>query len=188
MGSDFASVARALSARGIELAIRPGLDQPPLVRAGDATILWQGVDDPAARARALEAGMQEVVGPWMHEAETVARIIRLADADQPRLRLGDLMIRLVDRRVERNGHAIVLLAREYELLLHLARRPGQAVSRKDLLRAVWRLDFDPGTNSVEVHMSRLRAKLDRGFAITMLRTIKGRGYALCPDGCWPDES
>lgn len=186
MGADFAPVARALSARGVELAIQPGRDKWPLVRVGDATILWQGIDDPAARARALEAGVQEVVGPWMHEAETVARIIRLADAEQPRLRLGALTIKLVDRRVERNGRPIPLLAREYALLLHLARRPGQAVSRTELLRAVWRLDFDPGTNSVEVHMSRLRGKLDRGFAVAMLHTIKGRGYALCPDGYWPD--
>jgi two-component system OmpR family response regulator len=51
----------------------------------------------------------------------------------------------------------------------------------ELLQAVWRLDFDPGTNSVEVHMSRLRAKVDRGFASAMLRTVKGRGYALCVD-------
>ncbi|MEC3912258.1 winged helix-turn-helix domain-containing protein [Sphingobium sp. CR2-8] len=182
VGADFAPVARALSARGVELAIRPGLQRPPLVRVGDATILWQDIDDPAARARALEDGMQEVVGPWMHEAETVARIIRLTDAGQPRLTLGDLTIRLVDRRVERDGRTIALLAREYELLLYLARRPGQAVSRTDLLRAIWRLDFDPGTNSVEVHMSRLRGKLDRGFGMAMLRTVKGRGYALCPVG------
>ncbi|WP_230461163.1 winged helix-turn-helix domain-containing protein [Sphingobium sp. CAP-1] len=154
----------------------------PLVRTGNATILWQDIDDPAARARALEGGMQEVVGPWMHEAEAVARIIRLADADQPRLQLGDLSIRLVDRRVERKGRPIALLAREYALLLHLARQPGKAVSRAALLRAVWRLDFDPGTNSVEVHMSRLRAKLDRDFAVPILHTVKGEGYALCPDG------
>lgn len=181
LGADFASVAQALSARGVELAMGSGDGDPPLVRAGDATILWQDIDDPAARARALEGGMQEVVGPWMHEAETVARIIRLADADQPRLQVGDLLIHLVDRRVERNGRPIALLAREYALLLHLARRPGQAVNRAALLRAVWRLEFDPGTNSVEVHMSRLRAKLDRGFATPILRTVKGEGYVLCPD-------
>lgn len=186
MGADFAPVARALNARGVELAIRPGQESWPLVRVGDATILWQGTDDPAARARALEAGVQEVVGPWMHEAETVARIIRLADAEQPRLRLGELTIKLVDRRVERGGRPIALLAREYALLLHLARRPGQAVSRTELLRAVWRLDFDPGTNSVEVHMSRLRGKLDRGFAVAMLHTVKGRGYALYPERYWPE--
>lgn len=178
VGADFAAVARTLSARGFELSIATGVAALPWVRAGDATILWHSIDDPAARARALEGGAQEVVGPWMHEAETVARIIRLAGADQPRLVLGDLAIRLVDRAVERAGRPIPLLAREYALLLHLARRPGEAVSRAALLQAVWRLDFDPGTNSVEVHMSRLRAKLDRGFAWPMLRTIKGQGYVL----------
>ncbi len=163
-------------------------------------ILWQGTDDPLARARALEGGVQEVVGPWMHEAEAVARIIRLAQEQQPRLVLGDLVIHLLDRRgalvpppgwggghlytprpagaAVRAGRPVPLLAREYALLLHLARHAGQPLSRTDLLRAVWRLDFDPGTNSVEVHMSRLRAKLDRAGARPLLRTVKGRGYML----------
>lgn len=188
MGADFVAVARALAARGVNLAIRAGKGQASLVQAGDALILWQDEDDPQARARALEGGMQEVVGPWMHEAEAVARIIRLADAAQPELRLGDLVIRLVDRSVMRGGRPVPLLAREYALLLHLARRPGQAVSRSELLRAVWRLDFDPGTNSVEVHISRLRGKLDHGFATKMLRTIKGRGYALCARDEGPDSA
>lgn len=182
LGSDFAPLARALSARGFDLAMQGAGGDPPRVSISDATILWQGVDDPAARARALEGGAQDVVGPWMHEGEAVARIIRLARDDQPRLRVGDLLIHLVDRQVERAGHAIPLLAREYALLLHLARRPGEAVSRDALLRAVWRLEFDPGTNSVEVHMSRLRAKIDRGHDWQLLRTVRGRGYALCPAG------
>jgi DNA-binding response OmpR family regulator len=177
LGSDFAPVARALNARGFDLAMRGDAVRPHL-RAGDATILWQRVDDPAERARALESGAHEVVGPWMHEEETVARIIRLARERQPQLALGDLLIQLVDRSVTRAGRAVPLLAREYALLLHLARRPGEAVTRGELLRAVWRLDFDPGTNSVEVHMSRLRAKLDRGFARPMLHTVRGQGYML----------
>jgi DNA-binding response OmpR family regulator len=181
LGQDFAPIARALSARGIQLAIRAGRDETPLVRTANAIILWQDIDDPAARARALESGIEEVVGPWMHEAEAVARIIRLADADQPMLRVGGLTIRLIDRRVEREGRPVTLLAREYALLVHLARKAGQPASRAELLRVVWGLAFDPGTNSVEVHMSRLRAKLDRGFPRPMLRTVKGEGYALCPD-------
>ncbi|MCP1468420.1 DNA-binding response OmpR family regulator [Sphingobium sp. OAS761] len=177
MGSDFAPVARALSARGYDLAIERHGGRPH-VRAGGATILWQHVDDPAERARALEGGAHDVVGPWMHEAETVARIVRLAQASGPRLCIGDLQIHLVDRSVTRGGRTVALLAREYALLLHLARHAGQVVSRTDLLRAVWRLDFDPGTNSVEVHMSRLRGKIDRGFARPMLRTVKRCGYML----------
>lgn len=113
LGSDFAPLARALSARGFDLAMQGAGCDPPRVSISDATILWQGVDDPAARARALEGGAQDVVGPWMHEGEAVARIIRLARDDQPRLRVGDLLIHLVDRQVERAGRAIPLLARAY---------------------------------------------------------------------------
>jgi two-component system OmpR family response regulator len=171
-------VARALNARGVELAMRSEPSDLPRMLDGGSTILWQDIDDPPARARALEEGAHEVVGPWMHEAETVARILRLAEVEQPILRLGDLSIALV----ERAGQVIPLLNREYALLLHLARRPNRTVGRRELLRVVWRLDFDPGTNSVEVHMSRLRAKMDRGFPVTLLHTVKGRGYALCPDG------
>src|SRR3546814_1558509 len=68
--------------------------------------------------------------------------------------------------------------REFDLLANLARVPDRPLSRDALLRAVWRIDFDPGTNRVEVHMSRLRAKVDRGFDWPMLHTVKGRGYAL----------
>lgn len=182
LGNDFMPVARALSARGFDVAMLAVGGYPPRVQTGDATILWHGEDDPTARARALEGGAQDVVGPWMHPAETLARIIRLAQADQPRLVLGDLVIHLVDRVVERDGRPLPLPAREYALLLHLARRPGETVSRDALLDAVWRLRHDPGTNSVEVHMSRLRAKIDRGFGRALLHTVKGRGYALCPAG------
>ena len=92
--------------------------------------------------------------------------------------LGGLRIDPVERRVERDGRAVPLLPREYALLLHLARSAGRCVGRDELLAAVWGLRFDPGTNVVEVHVSRLRAKLDRGFGVPMLVTDKGRGYRL----------
>ena len=91
---------------------------------------------------------------------------------------GELRIDLIDRRVERAGRLIAMPLREFDLLANLARIPDRPVSRAALLKAVWRIDFDPGTNRVEVHMSRLRAKVDRGFAWPMLRTVKGQGYAL----------
>lgn len=78
----------------------------------------------------------------------------------------------------RAGRPIALLPREYALLLYLARAGGRCVGRAELLAAIWRLRFDPGTNVIEVHVSRLRAKLDRGFACPMLHTEKGRGYQL----------
>jgi DNA-binding response OmpR family regulator len=182
LDSAFGPVAWALAARGVTLSLMPANSAGrPQVGAGAATIHWQPVDDPEERARAFECGAHEVVGPWMHEGEMIARIMRFAAAsDDARLVRGDLIIHLIDRTVERAGQSILLPAREYALLLHLARHSGEAVSREELLRAVWRLDFDPGTNSVEVHMSRLRTRVDRGHRWQMLRTVKGRGYALCP--------
>src|SRR3546814_13241889 len=80
--------------------------------------------------------------------------------------------------------------REFDLLANLARVPDRPLSRDALLRAVWRIDFDPGTNRVEVHMSRLRAKVDRRFDWPMLPTVEGHGYALRsrPDYSPPSRS
>lgn len=186
VGADLAAIMRALRGRGIALSLTSptgACGQTRILTVGEGRILWQTADDSAARARAFGEGLDEVIGPWMDAEEAFARILRHA---RERIRIvseivcGELRIRPVDRAVERVGTPIDLLTREYDLLLHLARQPGRPVSRMDLLRALWRLDFDPGTNRVEVHVSRLRAKIDRGFAWPMLRTVKGRGYALYP--------
>ena len=91
---------------------------------------------------------------------------------------GELHIDLIDRRVGCAGLLIRLPLREFDLLANLARVLDRPISPAALLQAVWRLDFDPGTNRVEVHMSRLRAKVDGGFAWPMLRTVKGQSYVL----------
>ena len=132
--------------------------------------------------RALDAGADDAVALPASACEIAARIAsRLRTSPAP-ITLGALDIDPVERRVRREGRPIALLPREYALLLHLARRGGECVGRAQLLRAVWGLGFDPGTNVVEVHVSRLRAKLDRGFATAMLRTEKGRGYRLSDQG------
>lgn len=165
---------------------------PPHALAGDRTaalpdaltgqpiLLWHEQDDPRARADALRGGVDDVVGPWMDPDEALARLLRLVDRGRrPRtMRLGELVIDLVDHSAARAGCPLGLLHREYELLLHLARHHGQIQSRRDLLTAVWRIEFEPGTNVVEVHISRLRSRLDRGFARPMLRTVRGSGYRL----------
>ena len=137
----------------------------------------------ADRLIAFAAGADDAVGWTDNLPEILARIAALAR----RSRLaggqfceGELRIDLIDRRVERAGRLIRMPLREFDLLANLARMSGRPVSRDTLLRAVWRIDFDPGTNRVEVHMSRLRAKIDRDFDWPMLRTVKGRGYALVP--------
>ncbi len=138
-------------------------------------------DSLADRMVALGAGADDAVGWTGNLPEVMARIaslLRRSRIAAGQLGEGELRIDLIDRRVERAGRLIRLPLREFDLLANLARVPDRPMSRDALLRAVWRLDFDPGTNRVEVHMSRLRAKVDRGFAWPMLRTVKGVGYAL----------
>ncbi|WP_447750247.1 response regulator transcription factor [Sphingopyxis fribergensis] len=133
------------------------------------------------RMIALGAGADDAVGWTGNLPEVLARIaglLRRSRIAAGQLGEGELRIDLIDRRVERAGRLIRLPLREFDLLANLARVPDRPLSRAALLRAVWRLDFDPGTNRVEVHMSRLRAKVDRGFGWPMLHTVKGMGYAL----------
>jgi two-component system OmpR family response regulator len=127
---------------------------------------------------ALDAGADDAVALPACAGEIAARLAARLRCQPPRIALGGLRIDPVERRVERDGRTIALLPREYALLLHLARWADRCVGREELLAAVWGLRFDPGTNVVEVHVSRLRAKLDRGFAVPMLMTDKGRGYRL----------
>lgn len=132
----------------------------------------------ASVAGALDAGADDAVALPACAGEIAARLAARLRCQPPRIALGGLRIDPVERRVERDGRTIALLPREYALLLHLARSAGRPVGREELLASVWGLRFDPGTNVVEVHVSRLRAKLDRGFAVPMLMTDKGRGYRL----------
>lgn len=138
-------------------------------------------DSVADRLLALRGGADDAVGWTANLPEVLARIVSLlrrARLTAGQIGAGELRIDLIDRRVERAGRLIRLPLREFDLLANLARVPDRPISRAALLQAVWRLDFDPGTNRVEVHMSRLRAKVDRDFPWPMLRTVKGQGYAL----------
>lgn len=133
------------------------------------------------RLTALNGGGDDATALSDDPAEIVARIgslMRRSRIAAGQLACNELRIDLIDRRVERAGRAIRLPLREFDLLANLARNPDRAISRRTLLRAVWQIDFDPGTNRVAVHMSRLRAKIDRDFGWPMLKTVKGEGYAL----------
>lgn len=152
-------------------------------------ILWQPLDDSIHRTSAISLGALDVIGPWMPTHEALARCLRylailsgLQHSSNTQMQLGELEIDLIEREARRQGRTLGLLQREFELLNFLASGPDQPHSREALLRAVWRLGFDPGTNVVEVHISRLRARLDRGFDWPMLRTVRGAGYALVTAG------
>ncbi len=150
-------------------------------------------DSMAARVCALNAGADDVIatpprGSALKGAggELVARtaaLLRRAGGRAHMLACDDLHIDLVARAVRRADHRIPMPPREFDLLARLARTPDQPVARADLLKTVWRITFDPGTNRVDVHVARLRQRIDAPFANrpsphVMLRTCKGVGYAL----------
>jgi len=105
----------------------------------------------------------------------------LADAPQTRLQVQDLHMDLLSQRVSRGEQSIALQPREYKLLEYLMRHAGRVVTRAMLLEHVWGYHFDPQTNVIDVHISRLRQKIDRDFDLPLLETVRGAGYRLGPD-------
>jgi two-component system OmpR family response regulator len=139
------------------------------------------VDD---RVKGLRAGGDDYLVKPFAFAELLARTEALlrrggaATAAATRLKLGDLEVDLLARSVTRAGRAIELLPREFRLLEFLMRHAGQVVTRTMLLEQVWDYHFDPQTNVIDVHVSRLRQKIDKGFAKPLLHTVRGAGYCL----------
>jgi two-component system, OmpR family, response regulator len=141
------------------------------------------VDD---RIAGLENGSDDYLVKPFAFSELAARVNALlrradgktTDSAETRLAVGDLEIDLLTRIVRRAGRAIDLKPREYALLEYFARNADRVVTRTMLLEQVWDYHFDPATNVIDVHVSRLRKKLDEGFAGTMLHTVRGAGYRL----------
>ncbi|MGH6680505.1 MAG: winged helix-turn-helix domain-containing protein [Bradyrhizobium sp.] len=139
-----------------------------------------GLDD---RVEGLNAGGDDYLVKPFAFSEVLARVNALArrpaiTATVTVLRCGDLEIDLLKRSVRRGGCRIDLQPREFKLLEFLARHADRVVTRTMLLEMVWDFHFDPKTNIVETHMSRLRAKVDRGFECELIRTVRGAGYLL----------
>jgi len=103
---------------------------------------------------------------------------RSGDGPVTRLEVADLELDLLSRSVKRAGESIELQAREFKLLEYLMRHAGQVVTRTMLLEAVWDFHFDPRTNVIDVHISRLRRKIDKGFGAALIHTVRGAGYSL----------
>ncbi|MBX3563894.1 MAG: response regulator transcription factor [Sphingomonas sp.] len=172
-GLDGLSVLGALRAAGIRT--------PALVLSALGT-----VDD---RVNGLRAGADDYLTKPFSFTELLARaeaLLRRAEgvsvgSAPTRLSVGDLEIDLLARTVQRAGRAIPLGAREFNLLEFLARHAGQVVTRTMMLEKIWNYHFDPGSNVVDVHIGRLRRKLEEGFATPILHTVRGAGYRLSPD-------
>jgi two-component system, OmpR family, response regulator len=139
-----------------------------------------GVDD---RIRGLKAGGDDYLTKPFAFAELLARIEALlrrhpAAPNTTRLKVEDLEFDLLARRVTRGAKEVELTARELKLLEYLMRRAGQLVTRTMLLEGVWDLHFDPQSNLIDVHISRLRQAIDRGADQPLIHTVRGSGYVL----------
>lgn len=168
-GMDGLSVLGAIRAAGIETPV----------------IVLSALGSTDERVKGLQAGSDDYLAKPFAFSELLARIEALlrrgsSSAQQvtTTLSCGDLNMDLLTRRVERAGQRVDLQPREFRLLEMLLRNQGQVVTRTMMLEEVWDYHFDPGTNVIDVHISRLRKKIDEGSETPLLHTVRGVGYML----------
>jgi two-component system OmpR family response regulator len=152
-----------------------GVDTPALILSALGE-----VDD---RVKGLRAGGDDYLPKPYSFSELLARLEVLARrrpgrAEETVYRVGDLELDRLSHEVKRSGEAIDLQPREFRLLEYLMKNAGQVVTRTMLLENVWDYHFDPGTNVIDVHVSRLRSKLDKGYERPLLHTVCGAGYMV----------
>lgn len=170
----------------------PGVDGLTVIRTLRASanttpvLILSALGEVDDRVKGLKAGGDDYLVKPFAFSELLARLEALArraktsgdDAPQTVLKAGDLEMDLLRREVRRAGQPIELQPREFQLLEFLLRHAGQVVTRTMLLEGVWDYHFDPQTNVIDVHVSRLRAKIDKGFERPLLHTVRGAGYRL----------
>ena len=170
----------------------PGIDGLGIVRTLRANknktpiLVLSALSDVDQRVEGLEAGCDDYLIKPFAFSELKARanvLIRRPTAPEKTtvLETNSLKMDLMGRRVFREDKEISLKPREFRLLEFLLRHPGQVVTRTMLLEQVWDYHFDPQTNVIDVYISRLRVKLDKGFATPLLETVRGSGYRLLED-------
>jgi len=135
------------------------------------------------RVRLLRAGSDDYISKPYAVAEVIARLEAVLRRRQKSgaaqlLRVADLELDRMSRTVRRGGAAIKLQPREFRILEYLLRHEGQVVTRTNLLEALWDFNFDPQTNVIDVHISRLRARVDRGHDRRLIHTVRGSGYMV----------
>ena len=174
----------------------PGLDGLAMVSAiraagiGTPVLVLSALASVDDRVDGLKAGGDDYLCKPYSFAELSARVEALvrrgdraaAEPAKTKLAVGDLEVDLLSRIVTRAGRIIPLGAREFNLLEFLVRHAGQVVTRTMMLEKIWNYHFDPGSNVVDVHIGRLRRKLEDGFASPILHTVRGAGYRLSAEG------
>ena len=159
----------------IETLRKAGRDTP--------VVIVSALGDVDERVRGLRAGGDDYLVKPFAFAELLARLEallrrRTGAGPDTALRVGDLEVDLLARTARRGGEEIELKPREFKLLEYLMRHAGQVVTRTMLLESVWDYHFDPQTNVIDVHISRLRQKIDREFEQPLIHTVRGAGYVL----------
>jgi len=187
-------------ARGLEAALQPydvivldrmlpemdGIEVLSTLRARGVitpVLMLSALGDVDHRVTGLQHGADDYLAKPFSFIELAARIEALHRRDGGKseatsLQIADLHLDLISHNVTRSGQQIELWPLEYKLLEYLMRNAGQVVTRNMLLENVWNLSFDPQTNVVEVHMSRLRGKVDKGYAVRLIHTVRGSGYVI----------
>lgn len=150
---------------------------------GTPVLILSALGDVDNRVKGLRAGGDDYLAKPFAFSELLARVEALsrrrgAVQETAELSLADLHMNLIARTVTRGGRLLDLTAREFALLEFLLRHAGRVVSRSMLLEAVWDYNFDPQTNIIDQHVSRLRAKIDKGFDVPLVQTVRGMGYSL----------
>ncbi|WP_133478215.1 response regulator transcription factor [Cognatilysobacter segetis] len=168
----------------------PGVDGLTLLKtlrgAGNAVpvLLLTALGDVDHRVEGLRAGADDyLVKPFAYSElsarlDSIARRGASGGSEPTKLRVGDLELDLLSREARRGDKRIELQPREFRLLEYLMKQAGRVVTRTMLLEAVWDYHFDPQTNVIDVHISRLRQKIDAGFPKPLLHTVRGAGYRL----------
>lgn len=162
-----------------------GLEIVKALRKAGRTIpilVLSALDSVDERVRGLRAGGDDYLGKPFATEELIARVESLgrrsAPTSETAIKVEDLELDLLARRARRAGRNIELTAREFRLLECLVRHAGQVVTRAMLLKNVWDIHYDPQTNVVDVHVSRLRQAVDKEFEKPLIHTVRGAGYSL----------
>jgi two-component system OmpR family response regulator len=167
----------------------PKLDGLSIIRTlraegnGTPVLVLSALGDVDERVKGLRAGGDDYLAKPYAFAELLARIEGLIrrkgqEPAQTKLKASGLEMDLLSRTVTRDGTSILLQPREFKLLEYLMRNAGHVVTRTMLLENVWDYHFDPQTNVIDVHVSRLRSKIDKGFDKPILETVRGAGYMI----------